>query len=84
MQIDNIKFTQGDDGAEPCEVVVTMTIKEALWIALVAGKQRGVSPHWDVYCALVGDVFNRYWDDGIDGAQRQFNVPTPPVRYDED
>lgn len=83
MQIDNIKFTQGEEGAEPCEVTATLTIQEALWIAKIAGKQRGDSPHSGIYSALVGDVFNRYWEDGTDEAQKQFRVNTPPIRYDE-
>lgn len=83
MQINQIKFTQDDNGAKPAEVNVTITIEEAIWIAEIAGNQRGSSPHKSIYYALVGDVFNRYWDDGVDEAQRIYGVEIPPIKYDD-
>ena len=72
MEINSIEFMKDEDGeSKPKKVSVTMTIEEALWIAKLAGKQNGESPHGEIYRALVGDVFNRYWEDGTDGAQRQ-------------
>lgn len=83
MTVDKIEFTQGEEGAVPSSVSGTFSIEEALWIAKVAGQQRGTSPHNDLYDGLVDDLFNRYWEDGIDGAQREFRVQTPPVHYED-
>ena len=71
MNVEKVAFVQGPDGAVPASVTVTMTIEEAAWIADKAGSSRGkvqsvTSP---IYRALVDDVFNRYWEDGIDAAR---------------
>jgi len=69
MKLQNITFTQAEEGAIPKEITVTMTLAEAVWIAKAAGKQPcGNQPTKDIWDALIGDVFNRYWDEGIDGA----------------
>ena len=36
-----------------------------------------------LYSALVGDVFNRYWEDGVDDASREIHVEIPPIKYEE-
>tara|TARA_R110001599_G_scaffold49076_1_gene140346 strand:+ start:282 stop:428 length:147 start_codon:yes stop_codon:yes gene_type:complete len=41
MIIENIKFTQGKEGANPSEITATLTVEEALWIAKRAGNTRG-------------------------------------------
>ena len=63
----------GDDTVVPVRVHVEMDIEEALWIAEMAGQKLG-PPVGSVYDCLVGDVFNRYWEDGTKGARR--DAPT--------
>lgn len=77
MQIDKIIFTQSEEGAEPENITVTMSLKEAIWIAKVAGQQCGEGQHREIYGPLIGDLFNRYWDDGVDEAHRQHPVEVP-------
>ncbi len=82
MKLKSIEFSDGDEGcADPRAITVTMTLEEAIWIALVSGKQRGESPHNGIYTCLVGDVFNRYWDDGVDDARKSHPVELPPIVY---
>lgn len=83
MKIRNIDFVQEDVGAVPSKVVVEMTIEEAVWIAEVAGSTCNSETAESIYRALAGDVFNRYWDDGVDAAFRDFGPVVPPIRYDE-
>jgi len=83
VKIDGIKFEQVEGDASPSEVTVTMSIKEAIWMAKVSGLQRGESPHNGIYQSLVCDVMNRYWEDGVDGAMRMHHVEIPPIRYEE-
>ena len=82
MKVKKMSFIGGEDGAEPNSITVSMTITEAAWIAKVAGEQRGESPHVAIYATLIGDVFNRYWDDGLDDFLLVNPVETPPVIYD--
>lgn len=79
MKIDAIRFVQGEaeEGAIPSEIAVTMTLEEAAVIAEVFGSfsdtemtRRKLPFLPEVYEVLCGDVFNRYWDDGVDGAVR--------------
>lgn len=74
MKIKSIKL---DDDEMPSNITVSLSIEEAVWIAKVSGKQRGESPHNEIYNALTGSVFNPFWDDGIDEAYRQHPVKTP-------
>jgi len=85
MKINSIAFTEGREGATPNSLNVTLDIKEAIWITLLAGKQRGTDESsLDLYNTLVGDVFNRYWDSGVDGAYRDHgDVVIPPIKYEE-
>ena len=76
MKIEKIDFIQGEDGAQPNVITVSMTLAEAVWIAEKAGNERGGYPtSHDIYEALTGDVFNRYWEDGIEGAT--ISAPNP-------
>lgn len=84
MKVKAMSFIGGEEGAEPNSVTVSMTISEAAWIAKVAGQQRGESPHSSIYSALIGDVFNRYWEDGVDEFMRQNQINMPPIRYDDE
>lgn len=62
-------------------VTVQMTAEEAAFIAKVVGKMNdpmahaalGISTqaHSEIYDALSGEVFNRLYDDGVDGWIRQ-------------
>ena len=82
MRLKSIKLKSNKDGeAIPSKITVEMTVEEALWIAIVSGKQRGVSPHNDIFSCMNGDVFNKYWDDGATDAMKEFNIETPPVVY---
>jgi hypothetical protein len=74
MKIRSIDFEEGEEGAIPSEITATMTLAEAVAITHIFGKfsdgdwaERGL-PRTEVYNVLTGDVFNRYWDDGVDGA----------------
>lgn len=64
-------------------VTVTMTIQEALWIARVSGQQKGESPHSGIFDCLVGAVFDRFWDDGVNDASKDFNFEIPPIKYED-
>lgn len=76
MNIEKIIFNQGEQGAIPCQVTVTMTMDELIWIAKLAGKTpAGSMPEGNtIYDSLVGDVINRYWDDGLDGAIQELGI----------
>jgi len=78
MELNNISFVEGKGEALPSKITVTMTLDEAIWIAKIAGKQNGTSPHDGIYHCLVGDVFNRYWDEGVKGADVN-NVTIPII-----
>ena len=85
MRLKGLTFTTDneDEGAIPKTVTVEMTVQEALWIARVSGKQRGESPHSGIFDCLIGDVFNRYWDDGVDEARKVFCFEVPPIVYED-
>ena len=72
MTIDKIDFKQGEEGAIPSQITVTMTLAELVWIADKAGTTPGDYPvvH-DIYNTLASDVMNRYWEDGIEGARKE-------------
>ena len=70
-----------DDDGLPDKVTAELTRDEALYIATLLGKQNGITANevmgggdainHEVYDALVGDLFNRYWDDGTADALRE-------------
>jgi hypothetical protein len=83
MKLKEIKFQPGQEGVViPSTVTVEMTVEEALWVATVSGKQRGVSPHSGIFECMSNNVFNRYWDDGTNDARKEFPIDTPPIKYD--
>ena len=62
-------------------VTVELTVQEAIYLALLAGKQTGAAAdailpnhgadaNAEVYEVLTGLVFNRYFDDGVKEAAR--------------
>ena len=84
MELKEMTFDSAEGGiSTPSTVTVKMTVKEALWVAIVSGKQRGESPHSGIFDCLVGDVFNRYWEDGTDEARKNIHVDTPPISYEK-
>jgi hypothetical protein len=84
MKLKEITFTDDQEGdAVPLTITVTMSVEEALWVAIVSGKQKGESPHSGIYNCLTSDVFNRYWDDGVSDAAKYMRIETPPIRYDD-
>ena len=83
MNLKQLTFQSTENGCVPEKVTVEMTVEEALWIAKVSGKQRGESPHRGIFSCLTNDVFNRYWDDGVDDASGIFRFETPPIQYDD-
>lgn len=76
VNLKKLAFKNGN----PSVVTVEMTIKEAAFLAKTLGKQNGlmkqeIYPGYEdeehtAYDCLVGDVFNRYWDSGVDGYVR--------------
>lgn len=80
MELKKIELASDEEGdVYPSKITVDMDIKEAIWIASVAGKCRGASPHSRIYDCLVGDLINRYWDDGVDDARRIHPVDIPNI-----
>ena len=68
MKIRNIAL---DDDETPETITVDMTLAEAVWIATAAGVQVPSSkPTDDIYEALAGGVFNRFFEEGVEGANR--------------
>jgi hypothetical protein len=73
MKIKGIKF--GKKGL-PSKVNVEMTVEEAAYLARVTGKQSGITAEEHmpggrevnsaVYNYLVADVFNPYWEAGVE------------------
>lgn len=84
MELKSMTFATDTEGDTlPDTITVSMSTEEALWIALIAGKQRGSSPHNGIYSCLTGNVFNRYWEDGVDDAKKRHHFELPPVQYSE-
>lgn len=71
-----IKNIEMDDDGEPEFVAVRMTVEELAYIAKFTGAQsdataRGVMPggaaaNLALYECAVGELFNRYYDGGVD------------------
>jgi len=82
MKLKKLEFEENVEGeALPSKVTVEMSIEEALWISLHSGKQIGISPHSGIFNCLVGDVFNRFWDNGQHDLQKELNIPLLPINY---
>lgn len=72
MRVRSIEF---DDDEDPEFVTVRMPIQQAAYLATITGKQSsitanefmrgGAEANTEVYNALVGSVFNRYFDGGV-------------------
>lgn len=84
MILKDMSFKEDEDTVTmPASITVEITIEEAIWIASVAGQQKGTSPHNQLYQCLASDVFNPYWEDGVGGAQQDYKIETPPIKYEE-
>jgi hypothetical protein len=70
-----VKALTLDDDGLPDRLTVEMTRDEAILIATHVGNltpsTEVSTPIWD---ALSGEVFNRYWEDGLDDARRSFRA----------
>ena len=94
MKLRAMTFVGDDEDVLPDTITVTMSIAEAAAIAMIFGKlnsyaiarltpQSPITGDIDgIYCCLVGDVFNRYWDNSVDdvlpGAFDLANLNEPP------
>jgi hypothetical protein len=59
------------DGSKPVGVIAELSIEEAAQIANWAGStSRAGAEVAEIYNALAGDLFNRFWDAGIIGYMR--------------
>ncbi len=71
MRLNNVAFAEEENGATPALITVTMDVREAAAIAYVFGGMNGYAlkrlrlGDSSIYECLTGDVFNRYWGDGI-------------------
>lgn len=84
MELKKMSFSTNKDGdTTPKTVSVEMSIEEALWIVKIAGSQRGASVHNEIFNCLTCDVFNPYWEDGVDDAELEFPVEIPPIVYNK-
>jgi hypothetical protein len=78
-----------DDDGDPSSVTVELSLAEAILITRTVGKGNGHDSNLlmeggdliaaQTYLCLTGDLFNRYWDDGIDGA-----APKPTGQHQTD
>lgn len=76
-----VKQINLDDEGLPENIVVRVSRAEAAYIALLVGRQTGetsgaVMPggaalNSSVYEALAGDVFNRFYENGVEDAARE-------------
>lgn len=76
-----VKRIDLDDEEMPQKVVVELSHDEAVYVALLVGKQTGTSSEdvvpggselgSSVYYGLTGGVFNRFYDDGVTDAAKQ-------------
>lgn len=74
MKLHKIEF---DNYPNPETIEVSMSIREAAFITEVIGKLNdpqaneimsdGADLMFKIYYCLTGNVFNRYWEEGIDG-----------------
>ena len=78
MKVKQISF---DDEGTPESLIVSMTAREAAIIARVIGTishdvaneitKGGGESVSSIYDGLVGEFFNRFWEDGINDAIRE-------------
>lgn len=70
----------------PDTITVELTLAELTAIASMLGSVTGYGTRvlagttTDIYHALTGDVLNRFFDDGLDGARAFFGMVKPDLR----
>lgn len=72
IRITNLSF---DENQDPGEVTLSMSVAEAAHLVRLVGKlspATAVPPESypaasELYRCLVSNVFNAYWEDGVDG-----------------
>jgi hypothetical protein len=78
MRIRNIAL---DDDGDPSKVLFEMSIIEAVYLTKLIGDQNGLDAertlpghgqavNSEIYGSLTGELFNRFYDDGVDDAVR--------------
>lgn len=80
MKLKSINFREDET---PSRISVSITLEEAIWIGLVSGKQRGISPHESIHSCL-NHVFNMFYEGGIEEAQGENAVTIPPIVYPDE
>ncbi len=65
MILKSIEFKQDAGESYPNSITVEMSISEAAWIGIKAGRETGNSPANPIYGCLIDNVFSRYWEDGL-------------------
>lgn len=84
MKLEKITFETARLDTIPDTITVTMSSREALWIAKVAGKTPSPSTECSaIYDCLVGDVFNRYFEDGLKDAEECESTPVKIPKISE-
>lgn len=64
MQLLNIELKDGF----PVQIVVSMSVDEAARVARSAGSASpSTNEDAELYNCLAGELFNRYWDEGLAG-----------------
>lgn len=76
----NVKQINLDDDGVPESVFVRLSRDEALYLAKLTGGQNGVSAeavlaggaglNAEVYASLTGELFNRFYEDGVNDVVR--------------
>ena len=76
----NVKQIDLNDQGSVESIVVRMSLDEALYLAKLTGGQNGVSAeavltggaglNAEVYASLTGELFNRFYEDGVADAVR--------------
>lgn len=81
MRITHIVLDGPEDGdTAPTQVTVRMTLAEAVYVTKVLGAMNGIQAEQvmpggahasnEIYSCLTGELFNRFWEDGVDDALR--------------
>lgn len=84
-----IKALTFDEHGQPEQITFTISLPEAIYLALLLGSQSGrtanetLSKNGDVinascYYTVSGEVFNRYWDNGVEEARSQYLAQPSP------
>lgn len=79
MELKAIGFTTDENGTWPDRITVEMTQAEAAAVAALFGllnghaydRLGGYEKVGGIYSCLVGDVFNRYYENGVDEVRPQ-------------